>query len=135
MKPFTKGLLLLAAIAIPSALAGLVLFGCCILPFHERLHDSMPLCHLASQVLAGHHDGDDHGDGDHEATPPPSREKLSFGSPSFEPSVTVKLLVVQDAVRRRLDEARSDPRNLISLGAVRCENDVGLHLLHTTFLI
>ena len=135
MKPFTKGLLLLTAIAIPSALAGLVLFGCCILPFHERLH-SMPLCLLASQVLTGHHDGADHDrDGDHGATPPPSREKLSFGSPSFETSVAVRLFVGQDGVRRRLDEARSDPRNFISLGAVRCENDVGLHLLHTTFLI
>jgi len=134
MKPFTKGLVLLAAVAVPSALAAMFVFGCCILPFHKYLHGSMPLCHLASEVLTGHHDGDDH-DGDRPTTPPPSREKLSFGSPSVQASASVQLSEATEVIRRLLDGARSNHRNLISLGAVRCENDVGLHLLHTTFRI
>ena len=134
MKPFTRGLLLLTGFAVPSALAGIFVFGCCIFPFHKYLHGAMPLCHLASGVLAGHHDGDEHG-GDHPATPPPSREKLSIASSSVVASVAVRLFMTTDVTRQRFDTARSDHRSVISLGAVRCENDVGLQLLLTTFRI
>jgi hypothetical protein len=134
MKPFTKALLLLTGFAVPSALAAVFVFGCCILPFHKYLHGAVPLCHLASEVLAGHHDGDAHGS-DHPATPPPSREKLSFPSPSVELFVPARLLVTTDGIRQRLDTIRSDYRSFISLGAMRCEDDVGLQLLLTTFRI
>lgn len=134
MKPFTKGLLLLTGIAVPLAMAGIFVFGCCILPFHKYLHGAMPLCHLASGVLAGHHDGDEHG-GDHPATPPPSREKLSFASSSVVASAAVRLFTTAEGTRQRFDTARSDHRSVISLGAVRCENDVGLQLLLATFRI
>lgn len=134
MKPFTKGLLLLTGLAVPSALAAMFVFGCCILPFHKYLHGAMPLCHLASEVLAGHHDGDGHGS-HHPATQPPSREKLSFGSSSVETFVPARLFIMTDAIRRSLDAARSNYRSFISLGAMRCEDDVGLQLLLTTFRI
>ena len=134
MKLFTKGLMLVTAVAVPSLLAATFLFGCCILPFHNNLHGSMPLCHVASEVLAGHHDGDKHGS-DHPATQPPSREKLSFGVPSIETFVPARLFVTTDGIRQRLNTARQDYRSFISLGGVRCENDVGLQLLLTTFRI
>ena len=134
MKPSTKGLLLFAGFAIPSGLAAIFVFGCCILPFHKYLHGAMPLCHLASEMLTGHHDGDEH-DSDHPVTPPPSRERLVFASPSIETFVPARLFLTTDGIRQRLDTARSDRRSFISLGAVRCENDVGLHLLLATFRV
>ena len=134
MKPTTRVLLLLAGLAVPSALAAIFMFGCCVLPFHQSLHGAMPLCHVASEVLTGHHDGDEHG-GEHPATPPPSREKLSLSSPSVMTPVAPNLFAPRNGVTRSLEQARGDLRSVISLGAVRCENDVGLHLLLTTFRI
>jgi hypothetical protein len=134
MKPFTRGLLLLTGFAVPSALAAIFVFGCCILPFHKYLHGAMPLCHLASGVLAGHHDGDEHG-ADHPATPPPSRERLTSGLPSADNPVQARLFVTTAQLRHRPEPPRSDLRSFMAQGAVRCESDVGLHLLHTTFLI
>lgn len=135
MKPFTKGLLLLSAVAVPPLLAATFLFGCCILPFHNDIHGSMPLCHLASEVLAGHHDGETDGD-HHQATPPPSKGKRSFGfASSVETPFPVRLFLTMEATRQRLDSARQSHRSIITLGGVRCENDVGLQLLLTTFRI
>ena len=134
MKPITKGFLLLAGLAVPSALAAVFVFGCCVLPFHKDLHGAMPLCHVASEALTGHHDGDAHG-GEHPATPPPSREKLSLSSPSVMTPAAAKLFAPRNGVTQSLEQARGDLRSVISLGAVRCENDVGLHLLLTTFRI
>jgi len=135
MKSYTKGLLLLTAVAVPSLLAAIVLFGCCILPFHNDLHGGMPLCHVASEVLTGHHDGDKH-DHDHPATPPQSQGKFSFGSASpVETFALARLFVTRDGVRQRFDTAHQGYRSFITLGGVRCENDVGLQLLLTTFRI
>jgi hypothetical protein len=134
MKPVTKGLLLLTGFAVPTALSAIFMFGCCVLPFHKYLHGAMPLCHLVSEVLAQHHDGDEHGS-DHPATPPPSREKLSFASPSAEALVPARLSMTTGWIQQRFDTTRSDYRSFISLGAVRSENDVGLQLLLTTFRI
>ena len=125
---------MLAGLAVPSALAAVFMFGCCVLPFHQSLHDAMPLCHVASEVLTGHHHGDHHG-GEHPATPPPSREKLSLSSPSVMTPAAANLFAPRNGVTQSLQQARSDLRSVISLGAVRCENDVGLHLLLTTFRI
>ena len=134
MNRITKGFLLLAGLAVPSALAAVFVFGCCVLPFHHYLHGAMPLCHVASEVLTGHHDGDEHG-AEHPATPPPSRERLSLSSQSVMTPVTAHLFAPHNSVTRSLEQARVDLRSLISLGAVRCENDVGLLLLLTTFRI
>ncbi len=133
MKPTTKGLLLLTGLAIPTALAAIFLFGCCVLPLHKYLHTAMPLCHMASEVVTGHHDGDEHGD--HPATPPPAREKRSASVPTLEPFASAQLFLTTMATLQQHDPARSDLRSYVSLGAVRCENDVGLLLLLTSFRI
>lgn len=134
MKPFTKGLLLLAGFAVPTAVAALFVFGCCVLPFHKSLHEVMPLCHVASGILSGHHDGDDHAD-HHPAPPAPAREKLSAAPLLAESSVTSHFVVTNPSVRQEHASVQSDVRSFISQGAVRCESDVGLHLLNTSFLI
>lgn len=132
MKPWTKGTLLLAAVAVPSLLAAGLVFGCCILPFHKYLHAAMPLCNLASAILSGHPDGNEQRSAQ-PATAPRSHEKVSAAAPA-----TLGLnpfFGTTDGTRARLETARSDPRSFISLGAVRCEDDVGLLLLLTTFRI
>lgn len=134
MNRITKGLLLLAGLAIPSVLAAIFVFGCCVLPFHHQLHGAMTLCHVASEVLTGHHDGDEHG-AEHPAAPPPSRERLSLSSPSGMTPASAHLFAPRNNVTLSLQQARADLRSLVSLGAVRCENDVGLLLLLTTFRI
>lgn len=134
MRPTTKGLLLLAGLTVPTALSAVFLFGCCVLPFHRYLHTAMPLCHMASEIVGGHHDGDGH-DGDHQATPPPSREKRTVGFPSIELFAQAQLFLDTSGIHLRQDSARTGLRSFMSLGAVRCENDVGLHLLLTTFRI
>lgn len=134
MKPVTKGLLLLAGVVIPSTLAAMFVFGCCVLPFHRFLHGTAPLCHTAAGILAGHHDGDEHGD-HHPATPPPAREKSSLSSPTVLTPNAVRLFLTADGIRQQFDVVRSGHRSVISLGATRCESDVGLQLLLTTFRI
>jgi hypothetical protein len=133
MKPVTKGMLLLGGFAVPLSLAAIFVFGCCVLPFHKYLHRAMPLCHLASEVLASHHDGDR--GGDHTVTPPSSRERAPFASPSAGKVVSARVFMTITNVDKRVDMARSDHRNFIALGAARCETDVGLELLLTTFRI
>ena len=133
MKLSTKGLLLLVGFAVPSALAALFVFGCCILPFHKYLHRAMPLCHVASALLSGHHEGTEH-DNDHAATPPPSREKQSL-SVRLAENAFQTFSVTADVIRHRTDPALTHLRSFIAPGAVRCESDVGLLLLIANFRI
>lgn len=134
MRPITKGLLLLAGLAVPSAMAAVFLFGCCVLPFHKYLHGAMPICHMASEVLTGHHEGDEHGE-NHPATPATSREKSASRVLPPVRTLAAELFPPAQASAQSLDPALTSIRSFVSLGAVRCENDVGLHLLLTTFLI
>jgi hypothetical protein len=107
-------------------------FGCCVLPFHGYIHKTMPLCHLAMEVVAGgqgdHHDG--------AQQPLPARAKQ-------EPVKRVATEVpssFQLAARISVLNAATptDPsvyRSFISLGALRCDQDVGLHLFVRAILI
>lgn len=119
---------------IPLLLAAVFLVGCCVLPFHGLMHKVMPICEMAVSVMRGEHAA--HGDHDHDAVPPPAREKQ-------EP---VKRIVteVPDPFRLAMltaERRSSEPwsavayRSFITLGAVRCDRDVGLHVLDDTFLI
>jgi hypothetical protein len=116
---------------VPLLAAVVFIFGCCVLPFHGMLHKTMPLCDVAVDFLRGEHH-DHHAD----QTPTPAREKqepvkrIATDLPrSFElpPAVTSQ---------RRVTAADATMyRSFVTLGAVRCDRDVGLHLLVATFLI
>lgn len=115
----------------PLLLATVFIFGCCVLPFHHIAHKLMPVCDFAASLMRG----DAHGEhaGHHEATPPPEKQPL-------------KRLVTRVPAVFRLAAMTAEPRLLaaapatsyrsfITLGAVRCDRDVGLHVLVETFLI
>ena len=112
---------------VPLVLATVFIFGCCVLPFHHLAHKLMPVCDFAAGLLRG----DAHAD--HDATPPPAEKP-------------VKRLVTRVPAVFRLAAMASEPqplapaattsyRSFITLGAVRCDRDVGLHVLVETFLI
>jgi hypothetical protein len=115
-------------------MATVFLVGCCVLPFHGVMHKLMPLCDLAANVIRGDHAADDH---HHDATPPsPSRDRQEpVKRIATEVPGIFRLAVLADAERAATPTAATGYRSFITLGAVRCDRDVGLHVLVETFLI
>jgi len=113
---------------VPLLMAAVFLFGCCVLPFHRVVHRLMPLCNMAADVLRGQHAAD-------HPQQAPAREKqeplkrvaleLAHGS-RVTPAIALHAVTPSD---------RTAYRSFISLGAMRCDRDVGLHLLVATLLI
>src|SRR5262245_38303842 len=115
---------------IPLLVSAVFIFGCCVLPFHHLIHRVMPLCQIAAQIVSGGHH---HGDAGQ--VPMPAREKQ-------EPAKRICTAVpVAYALDRAVSETRvvtltaASYRNFLSLGAMRCDQDVGLHVVIETFLI
>jgi len=112
---------------VPVLAAVVFYFGCCVLPFHAYLHKALPLCHLA---VALEHQQDD------APQPMPAREKQE---PAKRMATTVPrtLPLAALAATRRIATSidASAYRSFISLGALRCDQDIGLHLLTRTLLI
>ena len=111
---------------VPLLAAFVLLFGCCVLPFHGVIHKVVPLCHLAAGLLH-HHE---------QQTPLPAREKqqpakrIAGEAPStFQPAAA------SSAHERFVARGATTYRSFISHGALRCDQDVGLHLLIETLLI
>ena len=136
MKPFTKGVVLLGGIAIPSLLAAAFLFGCCILPFHRQLDHFVPFCHLAADVLeGGHHDAaDGHGGHDQPVTPAPQKGKASASSAAVAASEH-RIVETPSVIAVLVAASLASFRSFITLGAARCDADIGLQILLTTFRI
>ena len=122
-----------AGATVPLLAATVFLVGCCVLPFHGLMHGLMPLCETAASIMSGGHGDSGH---DHDAVPPaPARDK--------EPAKRLRTVLTSSAPRATIStaptplavSASSAPRSFMSLGAVRCDQDVGLHVLDATFLI
>lgn len=117
---------------VPLLAAVVFLFGCCVLPFHAYVHKAMPLCRLASDFvrgeLPGHHDG--------AAQPLPAREKQE---PVKRLATDLPRMAIHFAAithRHEKPVARAAGyRSFIALGALRCDQDVGLHMLVGLLLI
>ena len=120
---------------VPVVLATVFVVGCCVLPFHGLMHKLMPLCEMAAAVMRGAHN--EHGQHDHESTPPTPRQKDDSGP---------RLVTVLQSLRRVADPgseatailpgaSETAYRSFISLGAVRCDQDVGLHVFVALFRI
>lgn len=125
----------IAGTTLPFLLATVFLVGCCVLPFHQVMHKLMPLCEMAASVVRGDHGEAAH---DHEdAVPPaPAREKQEpVKRIATEVPVAYRLAGLAPAERCVTPTAATAYRSFISLGAVRCDRDVGLHVLVETFLI
>jgi hypothetical protein len=114
---------------VPLLTAVVFLFGCCVLPFHASLHKAVPLCHLAIDFISG-----EHRDGAQQ--PMPAREKQE---PVKRIATEVPRAFLLDgtktAERHVVPIDTTAFRSFITLGAIRCDQDVGLHLLVGTFLI
>ena len=119
---------------VPFLVATVFLVGCCVLPFHAVMHKLMPICETAASIMRGDHGAEGH---DHDAVPPsPGREKQEpVKRIATEVPALFRLAVVSEAERSLAPSATTAYRSFISLGAVRCDRDVGLHVLVETFLI
>jgi hypothetical protein len=110
-------------------LGGVVfVFGCCVLPFHAYIHKVMPFCHVAVGMMTGEQNG-----AAEQQTPAPKKQEPS-------PRMATELphtfrVAVTSASSVLAGNPSTAYRSFISLGAVRCDRDVGLHLLIATFLI
>lgn len=114
---------------VPLVAAVVFIFGCCVLPFHAYLHKAMPLCHLAMEVITGEHAGQDDAQ-----QPMPAREKQEpVKRMATDLPRSFQLAVLSSRPSAPVDA--SAYRSFISLGALRCDQDVGLHLLAGTLLI
>ena len=115
---------------VPLLLATVFLVGCCVLPFHHIAHKLMPICDLAANLIRGDHTA-------HDAVPPaPARDKQEpVKRIATEVPNVFRLTAIAAATRELAPAATTGYRSFITLGAVRCDQDVGLHVLVETFLI
>jgi hypothetical protein len=121
----------IAGATLPLFLATVFLVGCCVLPFHGVMHRLMPVCHVAMNgamnAMSGHDDGQ---------SPMPAREKQG---PVKRVAVTLSgMMRTQPANAQAMRPPLPSPaahRSSISLGALRCDQDVGWYVLVATFLI
>ena len=121
----------LAGVTVPLLLAVAFLFGCCVLPFHRVIHELMPGCQVAADLLRGDHH--EHGDSGQPATPRQKQEPVKRLVPE-----TTATFVLNDAIsaqRHATPTPATAHRDFIAHGAIRCDRDVGLHLLVETFLV
>jgi hypothetical protein len=124
----------IAGATVPLLMSTLFLVGCCALPFHGVMHKLMPICDMAAQMIRG-----GHAETGHEADavpPPPSREKQETGKRSATTLPQSFRAVASGEAQSLLTPSATDSyRSFISLGAARCDRDVGLHVWVETFRI
>lgn len=120
--------------SLPILAATVFVVGCCVVPFHGLIHKLMPLCDMAASVMRGDHAAGGH---DHDALPPaPAREKQETAR-SFATVMphAIRLSATVPAQRLVAPTATTGFRSFITLGALRCDEDIGLHMLVETYLI
>ena len=114
-----------AGVTIPAFMATLFLVGCCVLPFHGLIHKVMPLCQIAAHVMRGEH-GDDH-DHDAQTAPVPQKQEPVKRIVKFLRPMGIAPISGLPV----LSTAATTPaayRSFITLGAARCDDDVGARL-------
>jgi hypothetical protein len=117
---------------VPLLAAVVFIFGCCVLPFHAYIHKVIPLCHLAVELIGG--DRADHHDAAQQ--PFPARAKQEpVKRVATEVPRPFHLAALSCVHRAATPTDTNAYRSFISLGALRCDQDVGLHLLVRTLLI
>lgn len=120
------------ATGVPLLVSVVFLFGCCVLPFHDIAHKLMPICDVAASLMRGDH-GDHH---DEAQQPAPAREKEQPAKRLLsETPSSYRFAVISTPGRIAAINAATGYRSFISLGATRCDQDVGLYVFVETFLI
>jgi hypothetical protein len=114
---------------VPLLAAVIFVFGCCVLPFHAYIHKALPLCHYAIGIINSEHD-------DAAKQPLPAREKQEpVKRMATEVPRSFQLAALAPVRRNSAPLDAGAYRSFISLGALRCDQDVGLHLLTGALLI
>jgi hypothetical protein len=117
----------IAGATVPLLLATVFVVGCCVLPFHNVMHKVMPVCAMALEAMRGDHDAQ---------APVPAREKQEPAKRIATVVAPMFRLTMSDVARQTLAPSPvSGYRSYIAQGAVRCDQDVGLHVLVDTFRI
>lgn len=121
----------IAGATVPLLLATFLVVGCCVLPFHGLIHRMMPACEIAEHLMRGGHDHDEH-----PQPLPPAQEKQEPAK-RIAASLTAETRIqsVGSQSLQLLATPADDYRSFISLGALRCDQDVGLVVLGQSFLI
>jgi hypothetical protein len=112
----------IAGTTVPLLAGTVFYFGCCVLPFHRVMHKlAAPLCHIATHAAPGD---------DHDTVPPPKPAKRISGIAAH----TIRIASIAATSFAPITRPASY-RDFLAHGAVRCDRDVGLHLLVETFRI
>jgi hypothetical protein len=112
---------------VPLLGAVVFVFGCCVLPFHAYLHKAMPFCHVAIDMMTGEHGAE------RQQVPVPKKQEPAPRMATELPR-TFRLSMASSSSGVAVN-ATTAYRSFISLGATRCDRDVGLHVLIATLLI
>lgn len=119
---------IVAGTLIPSLVATVWLFGCCVLPFHRVMHRLVPLCRIATSQA-------DHGDrSDQQPSTTPQAKQRPVSMVTTEPTSYFAVPFAPHA-SPVITASPAAYRSFITLGAVRCDRDIGLHTLIAIFLI
>src|SRR2546426_427185 len=113
----------IAGTTVPLLAAGVFLFCCCVLPFPASIPRAMPLCHLAMGIVSGEHDNHHGGS----PQPLPARAKQEPVKRMATEVPRSFHLVLTPLVRATAPADTNAYRSFISLGALRCDQDVGLY--------
>lgn len=122
----------IAGTTVPVVAAVVFVFGCCVLPFHSYLHKAMPLCHVAMGIIRGEHD--DHHAAADAALPARERQEPVKRLATDVPR-SFQLAPLSSVHHAATPLETTAYRSFISLGALRCDQDIGLYLLIATLLI
>lgn len=116
----------IAGAMIPLLVGTVYLVGCCVLPFHAVMHELMPVCEMAVHAMRGEHDP--------APTSVPEKQEPVKRIVTRVPDM-FRLGAVATTQHTVTPTASTSYRSFITLGAIRCDRDVGLHALVQTFLI
>lgn len=127
MKRRTLAAIWITGAIVPLLMATVFVVGCCVLPFHRVVHKVMPVCHIAVDMMRGDRDAAP-------AAPAPEKQEPAKRIATTVPQI-FRLATSTSATPVLARDAATSYRSFITLGAVRCDRDVGLHVLVETFLI
>ena len=113
---------------VPLVASVVLVFGCCVLPFHAYIHKAIPLCHVAIGMMTG----EQHGPAQQQV--PASKKQQPVPRIASEVPRVFQLSMAAASSPIAVTFI-TDYRSFVTLGALRCDRDVGLHVLIATFLI
>jgi hypothetical protein len=122
----------IAGTTLPLLAAAVFCFACCVLPFHGTIHNLMPGCELAAHLM-NHGPEADEQKAQSPATEPEKQKPIKRLATDLSSGVRIPVLSYEQ--RPFFAAASGAYRSFITLGALRCDQDLGLHVLVKTFLI